>query len=145
MAKLWRALPPTRSAMVDSLQRMIHADGDRLTYRCLLAAWRKGLRNGNWSRLDVADKALVRCALWVAKVRGSIWNMRLMVQVLSVLLRLIRHCRSRIQDAGNHRAQAMLQAYGAEPNPVFRWIPQLREWLRDGRYVMYLGLLEVNR
>jgi len=136
---------PTRRAMVDSLQRMIHADGDRLTYPCLLAAWRKGLRNGNWSRLDIADKALIRCALWVAKVRGSIWNMRLLVQVLSVLLRLIRHCRSRIQDAGNRRAQAMLQAYAAEPNPVFRWIPQLREWLRDAGYVTYLGLLEVNR
>ena len=131
--------------MVDSLQRMIHADGDRLTYQCLLAAWRKGLRNGNWSRLDVADKALVRCALWVAKVRGSIWNMRLLVQVLSVLLRLIRHCRTRIQDAGNRRAQAMLQAYAAEPKQVFKWIPQLREWLHDARYVTYLGLLEINR
>jgi hypothetical protein len=141
-------LPPpsavSRRTAIDSLQNMIHADGGRLTYRCLLAVWRKGLRNGNWSRLDVTEKALIRCALWVARVRGSIWNMRLMVQVLTVLLRLVRNCRSRIADAGNRRAQAMLKAYATGPNTVFRWIPQLREWLRDPRYVCYLGLLEVN-
>jgi hypothetical protein len=111
----------------------------------LLAVWRKGLRNGNWSHLDVGEKALIRCALWVARVRGSICNMRLMVQVLSVLLRLARNCRSRIVDAGNRRAHAMLKAYATGPNTVFRWVPELREWLRDPRYISYLGLLEVNR
>jgi hypothetical protein len=123
---------------------MIHADGGRLTYRCLAAVWRKGLRNGNWSRLDVSEKGLIRCALWVARIRGSICNMRLMVQVLSVLLRLVRNCRSRIVDAGNRRAHAILQAYGQGPKSVFSWVPQLKEWLRDAGYISYLGLLEVN-
>ena len=123
------------------LLRHILVDGDQLTYRSLLSVWRKGMRNGNWSRLPVAEKALVRCALWVARIRGSIRNMRLMVQVLSVLLRLVRNRRTRIVNAGNRRAQAMLEAYR---KGVFNWVPQLREWLYDPRYVVYLGLLEVN-
>jgi hypothetical protein len=134
-----------RRESLRSMLAMIHADGGRLTYRCLLAVWRKGLRNGGWSRLDVGAKALVRCALWVARIRGSICNMRLMVQVLSVLLRLVRNCRSRIVDAGNRRAHAMLQAYAEGPKNVFSWAPQLREWLWDAGYIRYLGLLEVNR
>jgi len=130
---------------IRSMLTMIHADGGKLTYRCLLTVWRKGLRNGGWSRLDVGEKALVRCALWVARIRGSICNMRLMVQVLSVLLRLARNCRSRIVDAGNRRAHAMLRAYGEGPRNVFSWVPQLQQWLLDPGYIRYLGLLEVNR
>jgi len=129
---------------IQSLRRMIQGDGDRLTYRCLVSVWRKALRNGSWSRLDSTEKALVRCALWVARIRGSICNMRLMVQVLSVLLRLLQGCRSRIVDAGNRRAHAMLQEYDKSPNRVFGWVPQLRKWLSDPRYVCYLGVLEVN-
>jgi hypothetical protein len=130
---------------ISSILDMIQADGNRLTHRCLMTVWRRGIRNGSWSRLSVSEKALIRCALWVAKIRGSICNMRLMVQVLSVLLRLTRNCRSRIVDAGNRRAHAMLQAYGQGPKPVFSWVPQLKGWLSDARYIRYLGLLEVNR
>lgn len=133
-----------RLESVTSLRSMLQAGNGRLTYRCLLTVWRRSLRNGNWSRLEVSEKALVRCALWVARVRGSICNMRLMVQVLSVLLRLVQSCRSRIVDAGSRRANAMLQEYGKSPHDVFSWIPQLQEWLHDPRYVRYLGILQVN-
>jgi len=102
------------------------------------------VRNGNWSRLDSGEKALIRCALWVARIRGSICNMRLMVQVLGVMLRLVRNCRSRIVDAGTRRAHAMLQTYGDGPTSIFRWAPRLKVWLGDAGYVRYLGLLEVN-
>ena len=127
-----------------SLRSMLQAEGGKLTYRCLVNLWRKGLRNGNWSRLDLTDRALVRCASWVARIRGSICNMRLMVQVLSVLLRLLQNSRSRIFDAGHRRVNAMLQEYGNAQNGVFSWVPKLKEWLRDPGYVWYLGVLQVN-
>ena len=130
----------SRRESVRSILSLIHADGSGLTYRSLLVAWRKGMRNGNWSRLCVPERALMRCALWVARVKGSICNMRLMVQALSVVLRLIQNRRGRIVDAGNRRAQAILERY----RNVFSWVPQLREWLCVPRYVAYLGLLEVN-
>lgn len=144
MNQLPNGLSAPRGESVRSILNMIHVDGDRLTYRCLVTVWRKGLRNGSWSRLDVSEKGLIRCALWVARIRGSICNMRLMVQVLSVLLRLVRNCRSRIVDAGNRRAHAILQAYGQGPKSIFSWVPELKTWLCDPRYVRYLGLLEVN-
>jgi hypothetical protein len=145
MSQLPTGLNAPRPQSIHSILTILHDDGNRLTYRCLVTVWRKGLRNGNWSRLDVSDKSLIRCALWMAKIKGSICNMRLMVQVLSVLLRLVRNRRSRIIDAGNRRAHAMLRTYGEGPKSVFSWVPQLREWLWDAGYIRYLGLLEVNR
>jgi hypothetical protein len=129
---------------VRSLPSVLQAAGGKLTYRTLVNLWRKGLRNGNWSRLELTDRALVRCALWVARIRGSISNMRLMVQVLSVVLRLLQGCRSRILDAGNRRVRAMLQEYAKSRNGISSWVPQLKEWFLDPRYVWYLGVLEIN-
>ena len=54
-----------------------------ITYDELFATFRKGLRNGNWRRLEFMDKALYRVALWYLKRmtkregRGSIVNGKL--------------------------------------------------------------------
>jgi hypothetical protein len=40
--------------------------GKDLDFSGLLAARRRGLRNGNWRRLPLVDRGLFRCALWVA-------------------------------------------------------------------------------
>jgi len=117
---------------------------DCLTYETIVDVWRRGLRNGGWALLDVSDKALLRCAMWVAKARGSIYNMRLLVQVLKVLLKLLQRCRSRIANAGRARARGMLESYEKDPKGVFNWAPRLRDWLCDPRYQLYLGLLAVN-
>lgn len=85
----------------------------------------------------------MRCALWIAKARGKISNMRLMVQILRIASRLLHSARSRIAEAGSSRAMAMFEAY-ARPGGVFSWAPQMRQWLRDPRYILYLGVMEVN-
>ena len=85
----------------------------------------------------------MRCALWVAKARGKISNMRLMVQILRIALKLLDSTRSRIAKAGSSRAMAMFEAY-ARPGGVFSWAPQMKGWLHDPRYVWYLGVMEVN-
>lgn len=69
--------------------------------------------------------------------------MRLMVQILRIALKLLDGTRSRIAKAGSRRAMAMLEAY-AKLGGVFSWAPQMKEWLRDPRYVWYLGVMEVN-
>jgi len=66
-----------------------------------------------------------------------------MVQVLRIVLKLFDGFQSRIFKAGNVRAVTMLTEY-AKPGGVFSWAPQMREWLLDRRYIMYLGVLEVN-
>ena len=114
-----------------------------LSYSSLVGFWRRGFRNGNWGTLNIAEKGLFRCALWVAKVRGKISNMKLMVQVLKVALKLTEGFRSHVLKAGRRRAVTMYETYG-KPNGVFSWVPRLKEWLCDPNYVLYLGILQVN-
>ena len=70
---------------------------------------RGGLRNGGWARLEIAEKGLFRCALWIAKARNRITNTRLMVQVLRIALKLFKSFQSRIVKAGRARAAMMLE------------------------------------
>jgi hypothetical protein len=114
-----------------------------VSYDWLVALWRRSLRNGNWTRLSLSKRGLYRCALWIAKARGSIRNMRLMVQVLRIALELLRSFQSRILLAGERRAMIMFESY-AKPGGVFSWAPRMREWLHDPRYVLYLGVMAVN-
>jgi len=117
--------------------------GDSLTYSSLAGFQRRSMRNRSWRRLSVAERGLYRCALWVAKARGKITNTRLMVQTLRVALKLLEGFQSRIAKAGRARAMMMFEEY-AKPGGLFSWAPRMREWLHDPRYLLYLGVLEVN-
>ena len=116
---------------------------DSLTYSTLRQLKERGLRNGGWARLEIAEKGLFRCALWIAKARNRITNTKLVVEVLRIVLKLFKSFQSRIVKAGKARAAMMLEEY-ARPGGVFSWAPQMREWLLDRKYIVYLGLLEVN-
>ena len=59
-----------------------------IAYEELLASFRKGLRNGNWKKLNFLNKALYRASLWYAKHRESIVNTSLMVKLLGLVERL---------------------------------------------------------
>jgi hypothetical protein len=118
-------------------------DGDSLSYSSLVRFWRRSIRNRSWGRLNVAERGLYRCALWIAKARGNITNTRLMVQILRIALKLVKCFQSRIVKAGRARAAVMIEEY-ARPGGVFSWAPRMREWLHDPRYILYLGVLEVN-
>lgn len=117
--------------------------GDSITYPRLAGLRRRGLRNGSWRRLDVGQKALFKCALWIAKTRGRISNAKLMVQVIRVALRLLETARSGIIRAGRIRSTSMFETY-SKPGGVFGWAPRVREWLSESAYVWYLGVLQVN-
>ena len=117
--------------------------GNSLTHPSLVRFWRRSIRNRSWGRLNVAERGLYRCALWVAKARGNITNTRLMVQVIRIALKLLKNFQSRILKAGSARAAMMFEEY-ARPGGVFSWAPQMREWLLDRKYIVYLGVLEVN-
>ena len=118
-------------------------DRDFITYACMVDLRRRGLRNGNWKHLNTLDRALFRCAFWIAKVRGRISNTKLMVQVLKVALKLLEGVGSAILKAGRRRTMQMFETYG-KPCGVFSWAPRVREWLNDVGYVWYLGVLGVN-
>lgn len=103
----------------------------------------RAFRSGSWSRVSVLDRALFRCALWVARVRGRITHVKLIVQVGRIALKLLEGFRTKVLRAGRRRAMIMLETYSA-PGGAFSWAPQVRQWLSDPRYIWYLGILEVN-
>ena len=113
--------------------------GISLKHAPLDTLWHRSLRNGSWNTLTSPRKALYRCALWVAKVRGRISNEKLMKQVLQIVCQLLRSVQSRIASTGEKRARMMLETYG-KTHGVFSWAPQVREWLLDSLYVLYLGV-----
>ena len=65
------------------------------------------------------------------------------MQTLRVALKLLEGFQSRIAKAGRARAMMMFEEY-AKPGGLFSWAPRMREWLHDPRYLLYLGVLEVN-
>jgi hypothetical protein len=94
--------------------------------------------------MNTMDRALFRCAFWVAKVRGKISNTKLMVQILKIALKLVEGVQGAILSVGRRRTTQMFETYG-KPLGVFSWAPQVRKWLNDASFVWYLGVLEVNK
>jgi len=62
-----------------------------ITYADLSTCFRKGLRNGNWKRLNPLDKALYRASLWYAKHSGSIVNAALVKKLSALVEKLKLH------------------------------------------------------
>ena len=108
-----------------------------MAYEELLANFRKGLRNGNWRKLNFLDKALFRASLWYAKHRGSIVNTSL-AEKLSALIEKLKETKGmKIFNRGFEKARELLNKY--EENGVFTWASQLKHWLKDPDYIFWLG------
>jgi hypothetical protein len=110
-----------------------------LTFDMLCTLRRREVRRGSWMRLSSTEKALYRCALWIAQVRKRIVNEMLVAQVLEIVSHLLENIQNSIVVAGEKRAKIMLNWYG-KPHGVFDWAPQVKEWLHDATYVSYLGM-----
>ncbi len=100
------------------------------------------MRNGNWAWLELSEKALFRCATWLVRCRGKISNSKLIAKVIAIAVKLLQTPRSRIANLGRLRAEKALEAY--ESRGVFGWAPKLREWLNESKFILYLGVLEMN-
>ena len=131
-------LRSSRSMYIRPVGRL---DQSYVTKLSLSTLQRRGLRNGNWFRLSLAERALFRCAMWVAKIRGTIENFRLLVMVARIALKLLATLRSRISKAGIARAGELFRTY--EENGVFEWAPEMRSWLKDPKAISYLGITEL--
>jgi len=115
---------------------------DMFSHRYLRSAYRKGLRTGGWRRLGLEDKGLFRCALWVAEVRGRLANMRLMVQVAGILMKLLATFKVQIIGAGRATAERVMRSL--QKSGVEKYAPQVLEWFKDRRFITYLGVLALN-
>ena len=103
----------------------------------LLTWLKKGVRNGNWRRLNRLDRALYRASIWYSRHCGGIVNV-LLVEKLSTIIETLRETPSvRIFKKGFEKAVELLKRYGA--SGVFSWAPQMMEWLKEPNYIFWLG------
>ena len=110
-----------------------------ITYKDLLASFKKGLRNGNWRKLNRLDKALYRASLWYTKRLGNIVNGTLVEKLLGLVERLKVTKGMRIFERGLKKAVKLLEE--GDKTGVFVWAPQLRYWLKDPDYIFWLGTM----
>jgi hypothetical protein len=102
----------------------------------LLASFRKGVRNGNWRKLNRLEKALVMTSIAYSKTHGLIVNPQLL-QKLSNLVAMLKMTKGmRVLQRGYEKARALLST---GDRGIFSWAPSLREWLQDPDYLFWLG------
>ena len=109
------------------------------TYADLQRHWRKGLRNGNWRKLNPMKKGLYMAAMWYARGngKGEILSRRLVAMLEDVIEKLVETVKVRIFRVGLVKAEDMEKGY----EKVFNWAPELREWLKDPDYIFWLGVM----
>jgi hypothetical protein len=113
-----------------------------LNYEGLKSYRRVGQRRGAWAQLTEVEKALYRCGLWVARVRGSITSIKLSACIAGIVAKLMARIRTRICALGIARARTLWDEYRLAG--VFDWAPELRPLLSRSGYIMYLGVMEFN-
>ena len=107
------------------------------SYEELLMSFKKGLRNGNWRKLNLLDNALYRAALWYSKRCGSIMSKSLVEKLLAFVEKLKETKGTRIFNRGFKKAVEILSK--GEEGGIFIWAPRLKYWLKDPNYIFWLG------
>jgi len=112
-------------------------------YDLLFKWFRVGFRRGAWVKLSSLEKGLFKCCLALAKVKGRISNLKLMVILAKIALKLLKPNKAFIIQAGLVKAQALKKLYAFKG--VFNWCPNLKEWFKDSNYIFWLGLNELYK
>lgn len=92
--------------------------------------------------LPLEERAVYRCALWVARNRGQLRNVKLIEQVASIVIRLLSTFRARAVRAGRARAERLIASLSA--SGLSRLAPEILGWFNESGFILYLGVLEVN-
>ena len=125
-----------------NLPRLRYLKANGLDHRSLKSYLRVGLRRGTWAGLSATEKALYRCGLWATKVRGGITNMKLLVSILGIIIKLLATVRDCIYRLGLARAQVLWKNYVSAR--VFEWAPEAKPLFSQAEYITYLGAMEAN-
>jgi len=108
-----------------------------LSYQYLLSSWKKGFRNGNWRKLNRIEKALYMASLSLAKMRGRIVNLNLVLKLRGIIGRLRETAGTRLMMSAYQRAIKLYDSFTA--TGLFEWAPKVRSWFNDPSYILWLG------
>ena len=107
-----------------------------LTVDELFAIYRRGLRNGNWRRLKVSERALFKAAFCYLRRGGRIVSMSVLEKLRFLIDKLNETIRMRIFRKGFERAIEILNAC-----KNFAWSSSLKKWLKEPDYIFWLGTI----
>jgi len=113
------------------------------TFSDLVLYQRKGLRNGNWGRLSFFERAFIRVSISYAKAEGKIVNSKVVANLKSIIEKLTLTFGKRVFIAGSEKSREWLMSF--EEKGIFNWTPELRSWLKDPKYIFWLGFFQRNR
>lgn len=99
----------------------------------------RGFRNGCWRRLSGVERAFFRASMWYVHVRGRIVSARVVELLCGILERLRMSVGLRLYGAGELRVRELSSAFAGKN--VLGWCPRLEAWLREERFIWYLGVL----
>ncbi len=122
---------------------MMPAEGEAVkresfSYEDLTRISLKARRNGNWRRLALAERALFKACVELAKLRGVLVNPTLVERLKNIVLKLLQTISVKLLQSGSEYAKHLLELYGK--NGVAEWFPKIRGLLNDPEYLLWLGV-----
>ena len=108
------------------------------TFCNLVQYQHKGFRNGNWRKLSFLERAFFKVSICYAKVRGKIVNSRIVANLRSIIEKLTLTFGKMAFTASLEKSRELL--FNFKERGVFSWAPKLRGWLKDPKYISWLGL-----
>ena len=110
-----------------------------LSYAVLRMYQLKGLRNGNWHRLCILEKAFYRACMTYYKVGQSIKSQRLVSLLNEIIAKLKSTMKVKVLQGALREIRRIIPIY-LKVN-VFEWAPMLVDWLREESFLMWLGIV----
>ncbi|MBO3799279.1 MAG: hypothetical protein QW491_10905 [Thermoproteota archaeon] len=111
---------------------------ESFSYKDLARISRKAQRNGNWRRLTLAERALFRACMELAKLRGILVNHALVERLKHIVLKLLQTTTVRLLQLGREYGKYLLELY--KKNGVVELFPKIRDLLNDPKYLLWLGV-----
>jgi len=112
-----------------------------ITYYELEHYARVGMRNGRLWKLRDEPRGLLKACLAFTRHVRAIFS-ELVVSQLREIIEFLMPTGERAFKLGLERALDMFNRF--KRSGVFKWAPQVRLWLTDESYIVYLGFMRLN-
>jgi len=112
-----------------------------ITYYELEHYARVGMRNGRLRKLRDESRGFFKACLMLAKRVGAIFS-EFVASQLREIIGFLMPIGEKAFKIGLKRALDMFKCF--KRSGVFKWAPQVKLWLRDKAYILYLGFTELN-
>lgn len=113
-----------------------------LTFNDLVQIQKRGVRNGSWRFLPTVDRMYLKVSIIFAKINGKIVNSKVISMLNLIIEKITPGYARNILKVGNQKADELILLYRSRR--VFTWAPQTLEWLRNPRFITWLGVIQLR-